>query len=98
MSGSTQSSADLDLRRRRVLFRAWHRGLREMDLIMGRFADARLASMEETELADFEQLIEVPDRDLYGWLTGEAEAPANYDTAVFRDLRAFHNPTAPLHA
>ncbi len=98
MSGSTQSSADLDLRRRRVLFRAWHRGLREMDLILGRFADARLASMPEGDLADFEQLIEVPDRDLYGWLTGEAEAPANYDTAVFRDLRAFHNPTAPLHA
>ena len=42
MSGSTRSSADLDVRRRRNLFRAWHRGIREMDLIMGRFADAEI--------------------------------------------------------
>lgn len=98
MSGSTQSSADLDLRRRRVLFRAWHRGLREMDLILGRFADARLGSMPDRDLDAFEQLIEVPDRDLYGWLTGEAETPANYDTAVFQALKSFHTHMAPLHA
>jgi len=98
MSGSTRSSADLDMRRRRVLFRAWHRGLREMDLILGRFADERLPSMTDDDLADFEQLIEVPDRDLFGWLIGDAEAPANYDTPVFRALKTFHTHAAPLHA
>src|SRR4051794_15146948 len=64
MSGMTRTSADLDPRRRRILFRAWHRGIREMDLILGRFADAAIDALSEPELDAFEQLIEVPDRDL----------------------------------
>jgi antitoxin CptB len=97
MSGSTRSSADLDPRRRRNLFRAWHRGIREMDLIMGRFADAEIGTMSEEDLAEFERLIEVPDRDLYGWIAGEAEIPPNYDTALFRRLKSFHTHAAPIH-
>ena len=42
MSGTTRTSADLDVRRRQILYRSWHRGMREMDLIMGRFADAEI--------------------------------------------------------
>ena len=78
MSGTTRSSADLDPRRRRTLFRAWHRGIREMDLIMGRFADAEIGALSEAELDDFEALIEVPDRDLFRWLTGESPTPVSY--------------------
>ena len=98
MSGSTRTSADLDVRRRKILFRAWHRGIREMDLIMGRFADAEIATMPEPDLDEFERLIEVPDRDLFRWITGEDEAPSNYDTAVFRRLKTFHTHTAPIHS
>jgi antitoxin CptB len=90
MSGSTLTSADLDVRRRKILFRAWHRGTREMDLLMGRFADAVLAGMSETELDEFERLIDVPDPELFGWVMGEADAPADYDTQVLRRLKAFH--------
>ena len=97
MSGSTRSSADLDVRRRRNLFRAWHRGIREMDLIMGRFADAEIGTLSEGDLDEFERLIEVPDRDLYRWITGEDEAPADYDTPLFRRLKAFHSHATPLH-
>ena len=97
MSGSTRSSADLDVRRRRNLFRAWHRGIREMDLIMGRFADAEIGTLSEDDLDEFERLIEVPDRDLYRWITGEDEVPANYDTPLFRCLRTFHTHAAPIH-
>jgi antitoxin CptB len=97
MSGSTRSSADLDVRRRRNLFRAWHRGIREMDLIMGRFADAEIGTLSEGDLDEFERLIEVPDRDLYRWITGEDEVPANYDTPLFRRLRTFHTHAAPIH-
>ncbi|WP_238183519.1 succinate dehydrogenase assembly factor 2, partial [Methylobacterium trifolii] len=57
MSGTTRTSADLDPRRRRILFRAWHRGIREMDLIMGRFADAEIGTLSEAELDQFEALI-----------------------------------------
>jgi antitoxin CptB len=97
MTGSQRSSADLDPRRRRVLFRSWHRGLREMDLIMGQFADAHIAVLDDAELDDFEQLIEVPDRDLLMWLTGEADTPSNYDLPVFRKLRAFHTHLGPIN-
>ena len=97
MSGSTRSSADLDPRRRKILFRAWHRGMRETDLIMGRFADAEIGGLSEAELDEFERLIEVLDRDLLSWITGEAEVPSNYDTPVFRRLKAFHHHERPIH-
>lgn len=97
MSGSTRSSADLDPRRRKILFRAWHRGMREMDLIMGRFADAQIGNLSEAELYEFERLIEVLDRDLLSWVTGEAQVPENYDSDVFRQLKAFHQHDKPIH-
>ncbi len=97
MSGSTRTSADLDPRRRKLLFRAWHRGMRETDLIMGRFADAEIGTLSEPELDEFERLIEVLDRDLLSWITGEAQVPENYDSAVFRRLKAFHRHDRPIH-
>jgi antitoxin CptB len=98
MSGLQRSSNDFDPRRKKVLFRAWHRGMREMDLIMGRFAESRLDRMSDAELDLFEALIEVPDRDLLAWITGREAVPANYDTAVFRALKAFHTHDKPVHA
>ncbi len=97
MSGSMRTSADLDPRRRRALFRAWHRGIREMDLILGRFADVEIATMSESDLADFERLIEVPDPDLFGWIA-KGGAPAAFDTPVFQRLRRFHAHETPLHS
>lgn len=97
MSGTTRTSAELDVRRRKILFRAWHRGMREMDLIMGSFADAEIVSMSEEDLAEFERLIEVPDRDLLGWITGEIPVPENYDSALFRRLKGFHTHSSPIH-
>ena len=97
MSGSTRTSADLDPRRRKILFRAWHRGMRENDLIMGGFADAHIADLDETDLDEFERLIEVLDRDLLSWMTGEADVPENYDTPLFRRLKAFHHHDTPIH-
>ena len=90
MTGTTRSSEGLDVRRRRLLYRAWHRGTREMDLVLGRFADATIAILSEQELQDFEVLAEALDGDLYGWVSGEMPVPASYDTALFRRLRAFN--------
>src|SRR5580698_7651802 len=90
MTGTTRSSQGLDLRRRKLLFRSWHRGMREMDLIMGGFADAKVAVLSEPQLGEFERLIELPDRDLLAWITGEEAVPAAFDSALFRDLCAFH--------
>ncbi|HEY7382322.1 MAG TPA: succinate dehydrogenase assembly factor 2 [Beijerinckiaceae bacterium] len=90
MSGSTMTSAALDVRRRKILFRAWHRGIREMDLLMGRFADATLAGMSDAELDQFERLIEIPDHELFRWIMEDGEPRRDCDTAVFRRLKAFH--------
>jgi antitoxin CptB len=86
MSGSTLSSAMLDERRRKILFRAWRRGLREMDLVMGRFADANLPSMSEAELDEFERLLDVPDPQALGWIIGEATPPPEFDTPLLARL------------
>ena len=90
MTGSTRSSDGLDPRRRRLLFRSWHRGTREMDLVMGRFADGCVAELKDADLDEYERLLDAPDPDLYGWITGEVATPASYDTALFRRLRDFH--------
>jgi antitoxin CptB len=90
MTGTTRSSEGLDLRRRKLLYRSWHRGLREIDLIKGGFANAKLGQLSEGELAELERLIEIPDRDLLAWITGEEAVPAAHDGALFRQLRDFH--------
>ena len=64
--------------------------MREMDLLLGRFADAAVAGFTEDEVAQFEALMEAPDPDVYAWITGTAPVPANFDTALFKRLCAFH--------
>jgi antitoxin CptB len=86
MSGSTLSSSALDERRRRILFRAWRRGVREMDLVMGRFADAHLPAMSEADLAEFERLLDVPDPQVSAWIIGGEPPPREFDTPLFARL------------
>jgi antitoxin CptB len=71
--------------------------MREMDLVFGRFADAEIASLGSSELDDYERLLEAPDRDVFNWLTSEAETPSSYDTPVLRRIRAFHSHAGPIH-
>jgi antitoxin CptB len=89
MTGSTRSSGGLDDRRKRLLFRCWHRGTREMDLILGRFADAEIASLREDELTKLEHLIEVPDPNLYAALVGNAPLAPEYASGLFDRIKSF---------
>ena len=89
MTGTTRSSGGLDDRRKRLLFRCWHRGTREMDLILGRFADAEIAKLSGDELSELEHLIEVPDHDLYAAVSGAAALPPEYATGLFDRIRSF---------
>ena len=89
MTGTTRSSDGLDIRRKRLLFRCWHRGTREMDLILGRFADAEIATLTDDELDELERLIEVPDPDLYAALTGDRPAMAPSNGTLFERIRSF---------
>ena len=81
---------NLDERRRRARFRAWHRGTREMDIVMGRFVDAEIAHFSDSEMDDLEKLIQVPDPDLYAWITGERPVTPEFDTQLFRRWWAFN--------
>jgi antitoxin CptB len=79
-------ATSLSPRRARARYRAWHRGTREMDLILGPFADAEIAVIGEAELEEFERLMDVPDWDLFHWITGEKPVPQGFDTVLFRRI------------
>jgi len=93
-----RSSEGLDVRRRKLLFRAWRRGVREMDLIIGRFADVHIDTLDDTGLDDFEHLIEAPNAALYAWVVGAKTIPADYDTAVLTKLKEFHRHAGKMRA
>lgn len=90
-SGPSISSSGLDARRKKILFRAWHRGIKEMDIVLGNFADAHLPTMEEADLDVLEHLMSAPDRELFKWISGEEETPEEYRSHVMGRIAAFHN-------
>lgn len=80
----------MDQRRKRLKFRLWHRGIREMDLVLGGFADAELAALNDSDLGEVEAWLDVPDQQMFAWVNGAETAPAEVDTALFRKLRTYH--------
>ena len=73
-------------KRKRLQFRSWHRGTRELDLIMGTFADRVLPDLTEGELDLYDQILTHPDPDLYNWITGVEDVPANFQNSVMERL------------
>jgi antitoxin CptB len=90
VTGISRSSHDLDARRRRARFRAWHRGMREVDLLLGPFADAHIEDLGDHDLADFEALMQVPDDELLTWIMGRAPVAQGYRSRVFDLIVAFN--------
>jgi len=78
-----------ETRLKMIRYRAWHRGIRETDLILGPFADQRLAGLSPAQLVEFEALLEQPDQLLYAWITGEEAPPDEVRGEVFSMLQAF---------
>jgi len=78
-----------EVQRRRLLFRSWHRGTREADLILGRFADAHLSAFTAGQLDRYAALLEKSDPDIYDWLTGREPVPPAFDTDVLWLLKNF---------
>jgi antitoxin CptB len=79
----------MDERRRKIQFRAWRRGFRELDLLMGSFADQTLAGLNEDEVTEFERLLGLPDWELYAWIVGQKVIPDNQRSALLDRLIAF---------
>jgi antitoxin CptB len=82
------STADHDLRLRKLKYRAWHRGIREADLILGPFVDENARSLNPSQLDELERLLEAPDQQLYGWITG-APAPQQLEGEMLAMIRSF---------
>lgn len=83
--GTTESIEEY---RRKLKFRAWHRGTREMDLLLGSFADQHIESFHETQLEEFEKLLENPDPDLYDWVSGQKKVDGREESSVMTLLLA----------
>ena len=92
---SEPEPASLDARRRRLLYRATHRGTYENDILLGGFVQRHIGMMHESELAALEALLELPDNELADWLTGRSPIPSEADTPMLRRIRE-EALTAPL--
>jgi antitoxin CptB len=86
----------IDIRRRRLRFRAARRGFKEADAIFGTFAQLHLAELNDAELDSFEALLDVPDQDVYDWLRGYTRIPTLHDTPVFARLKTLCNRKNPV--
>ncbi len=79
----------LDTQRKKLRIRAWRRGFKEADLILGRFCDDNIDSLDKAGLDAFEVLLDQSDQDVYGWIIGREPVPAEFDTPVMDRLKAF---------
>ena len=80
---------NLDIRRKRLRFRSRRRGTKELDLLLGSFADARLDTLDAAQLDRFEALLEAPEPLIYAWITGQGTPPPEADHDVMRLLQDF---------
>lgn len=88
MSGTSLSSANLSPQKKKILIRAWHRGTREMDLLIGHFADRHLPDFTDAECDAFEAMIAALDGDMLDWVTGAAPLPESENTPMMQRFLA----------
>lgn len=80
-----------ETRLKRLSFRAWRRGFREADLILGPFVDEHARDLSPADLDDLERLLEELDQDLYEWIIEKVETPPEFDNAIMTKLRAYRD-------
>jgi len=92
----TQNSSEpRDIRLKRLKIRSWHRGTQEMDILLGRFADAELPELSDGELDLYDKLLFEDDQDLYAWITGERPWPTSLSNPLTARLTAFTTAWKP---
>lgn len=84
---SDVTDLDLDARRRRIRYRAWHRGLRELELLLGRFVEDGAQTLDAADIAAFEALLDVDDQTVLGWLMDDTLPVDAHDTPLLRRMR-----------
>lgn len=81
--------ADIETRRKRLLYRSVYRGNKENDILLGQFARAHIGSFGTAELDQYERLLDTSDNDIFDWVSGKADVPPEADTPVLRLVMAF---------
>jgi antitoxin CptB len=76
-----------EIRLKRLRMRSMRRGIKEMDILLSRFAERSLDGMGEAELADYERLLDENDQDLLAWVTGQQDIP-EWISALIGEIRA----------
>lgn len=90
-----RTALDPATRRKRLQFRCWHRGTKELDLMLGRFADAHLDTLDEAEMGQLEAMLLAQDLDLYAWLMRQAAPPPEHDHALLHKIIRFNDVPRP---
>lgn len=80
-----------EARHKKLKLRAWRRGFREADLILGPFADRHVSTLSPDELDWFEVLLDQPDHDIYGWILEREPTPAQFDVPLMNKLKVFRD-------
>ena len=94
MAPQKDAGEDIAIRRRRLRYRAWHRGTKEMDLVLGPFADAHLDGYGAPELDRLEALMDEEDTDLLKWVMGQEPVPADADADLLGIIIAYRLKTS----
>jgi len=81
---------NISIKRKQLIFRSWHRGTREIDLLLGRFADAHLPAFNEAQLAEYDRFLNNSDPDIYNWLTRQEPVPPSEESGAVKLLMAFY--------
>lgn len=82
---------NISIKRKRLIFRSWHRGTREIDLLLGAFADKYLPAFNSEQLALYDEFLSNSDPDIYNWITGQEIIPSEVSNAVTTLLLEFFN-------
>ncbi len=88
-------TAELEITRKRLLWRATHRGIKEMDILVGGYAQQHLSGMTAEQLHAFAVLVELPDQEILAWATRQEAVPANQDTPMLRAILNYR-PLTPV--
>ena len=76
-------------KRKRLRYRSWHRGTKELDLILGKFSEQHLDTLSDIELENYEAILESDEYDIYEWITGRKTIPSQHKNSVMAAICAF---------
>ena len=81
---------NISIKRKRLIFRSWHRGTQEIDMMLGRFAEAHLPQFDEQQLALYDRFLNNSDPDIFNWLTGQEPVPPSEENDVMELMLKFY--------